>query len=636
MSNYNPNNPILFLEGKVSSSSISSRYEYNDGTNLGPDGLHIPIETEITVTGIDPQTIGYFSNRDGGNYTAIDIKTGDWVADTEGKKCLQITSISEKDDSSIKFKALDVDAYSYKNFQANIFSADDAICFFETSDNGNALITGQTGFFTARDAVDKIQTRFTANEESERYKIEFKEPQNSVTKGDVVTVNANGDLVPFGTNGAAEYKIGILTEISYGNTIAFIKPFNKIVDNFSAPERLTGTAGQIYYSSKDEPGEIVTDPELGQNRIFFQIKDAIPTVVKSTMPNTTMQEGDSLIINNKSIFTALSAGNTKTVTEIKDEINASINVHHVLASVEVPAAQIESDFSNTANGDVVLIISTDNGATTTFPSATFSDGTNSTLVTFDTSDGVFPGTNDQYLSVSANQMVQDMNSAFQSNNVDLTAETFEITGTNNPAQFPGLRITAGPGSSIEVTNGSSDAATQSFTSGVGIIDGFPPGVTEPASTDEFLVLTREDGGDIMLQGLGSFVNQNGMVSSSAGQPALLLMIEDDEEQGVETFDDLDWIPNNTSADGDYAGVAITYTPFNDSNVQITVNGLAANLGDGVKTKDAFFSNDGGTTAKSIADIEAGDELYWNGSIAGFELEDTDLIDIIYDASDRDL
>lgn len=639
MANYNPNNPILFLDGTVSSTSIISRYAYDDGSNLGPSGLNIPLVSEITVTGIDPQDIGYFSNRDGGQYTAIDIKTGDWVSDVEGRKCLQIISISEKSNTSIKFRAKDIDAYSYKNFQSNIFSADDKICFFETSDNGTALITGNTVFFTSRDSIDKIQTRFISSEQSERFRIEFEQPQTTVSIGDVVTIDDNGNLIPFGTSGAATYKIGILTDLSYGDSIAYIKPFNKIINNFSAPERLTGSAGQIYYNSKANPGELVTDSTLGENRVFFQIKDPIETVITATSPNLSMVEGDSLIINNEDVFSALGAGVTKTTTEIRDAINAGTSEHKVVASIEIPLAQIESKSGQTANGDVVLITSIDGGSTTTFPSATFSDGTNSVTVTFNTSDGFFPGTGNQYLSISATQIAQDLNTAFQNNNIDLTAETFTITGTNNPGQFQGLRIIAGAGSSIEVANVTQDAAQQSFTAGTGLIDGFPPGVIEPVSTDEYLVLTRADGGDIMLQGLGTFVNQNGIVSSSAGSPALLLMIEDEAGVtlvGVETDSDLNQVPSVTSADGDATGVFITYTPFQDSNVQILINGVNVNLGDGAKNQPCYFSADGGTNARAIADIAAGDQLYWNGSIAGYELDGTDEIDLIYDASSGDL
>ena len=63
--------------------------------------------------------------------------------------------------------------------------------------------------------------------------------------------------------------------------------------------------------------------------------------------------------------------------------------------------------------------------------------------------------------------------------------------------------------------------------------------------------------------------------------------------------------------------------------------MEINLGDGVKTEASYFSNDGGTSARLIADIEAGDTLYWNGSIAGYDLDATDDIDVGYEKSSLD-
>jgi hypothetical protein len=70
-------------------------------------------------------------------------------------------------------------------------------------------------------------------------------------------------------------------------------------------------------------------------------------------------------------------------------------------------------------------------------------------------------------------------------------------------------------------------------------------------------------------------------------------------------------------------------------VTIKVNGVEVNLG-GNKLNDCYFSADGGVTAKAIANIEAGDQLIWNGIIADFELDGADDIDISYQANRIDL
>lgn len=75
--------------------------------------------------------------------------------------------------------------------------------------------------------------------------------------------------------------------------------------------------------------------------------------------------------------------------------------------------------------------------------------------------------------------------------------------------------------------------------------------------------------------------------------------------------------------------AIAATPAGDY-VRAFVNGLAVELGDGVRTKDCYFSADGGATARAISAIAAGDHLYWVGSVAGYELATTDRIDLDYE------
>lgn len=88
----------------------------------------------------------------------------------------------------------------------------------------------------------------------------------------------------------------------------------------------------------------------------------------------------------------------------------------------------------------------------------------------------------------------------------------------------------------------------------------------------------------------------------------------------------------TTADFQQAcATTIAATPASDAYVRVMVNGVGVTLGDGVKTKDCYFSSDGGTTPKTIANIAAGDTLYWVQSVAGFNLAATDVIDFDYAA-----
>ena len=636
MAEYNIDNPILFLTGTLTLNNVESRYEYDDSTGLGPSGTNIPLVYDCTVGSIDAQAIGSSETRGGGAraYTGLDIKTGDWVTTNSGQVCLQITSITAKSETSISFKAKDVDAFSYKNYNGNSLGTTNvaSVAFFEVSDSGKPLIAGEdaSAFFGDKVAVDLIQSRFAIQEEDERFRIEFDSPQTGVEKGQVVTIDANGDLTPFGTAGASDFKLGLLVSLSYGDSIAYIKPFNTIIDDFAKPENLTGSKGDFYYASTVTPGDITTNSAQGSDKLYFQFKDAIPTVITATTVNSATTANDTVIVNG---VTAVSGA--RTTSEIVSDINSGTATHFVTAS-EVTAETVLKSYDGgltPANGDVVFVTSVDSGANNTYPEITISDGNNSGNVSFQTSDGTFPGLGN-YNTVSATQMAVDINTVCQANSIDITASTEVNTGGANNAEYPKLVLTLGSsGSGITITEVATDAAGQTFQQAVAMP------LTATATTDTTLVLTRADGGDILLTGAGTFVNTNGIVSSSAGSPALLVMIEDEEgsggvsEVGVPFKEES--APSATTADEDTTGITITYTPFNDSEVKVTVNGLACDLGNGAKNEAAYFSADGGTTARAIADITAGDTLYWMGSVAGFELETDDEIDLRYEKSSND-
>lgn len=88
----------------------------------------------------------------------------------------------------------------------------------------------------------------------------------------------------------------------------------------------------------------------------------------------------------------------------------------------------------------------------------------------------------------------------------------------------------------------------------------------------------------------------------------------------------------TASNGDAAcATGLLKTPLLKGAVSVFVGGLRAALGDGVKTKECYFSADLGVTAKAIDNLSSGDKLYWNGSIAGHQLDANDVIDIEYNA-----
>ena len=94
----------------------------------------------------------------------------------------------------------------------------------------------------------------------------------------------------------------------------------------------------------------------------------------------------------------------------------------------------------------------------------------------------------------------------------------------------------------------------------------------------------------------------------------------------------------TTVDGSLAfASAVVVTPATSSPaggyVGVLINGVAVLVGDGTKLGvDCYFSGDGGVTARAMKAIIAGDLLYWNGSVAGFQLAGTDRGDFVFEVT----
>lgn len=645
MAVYNPTVPPLFLSGAVSQITTYSTYPHGDE----PDMQNIaPYEYEITVGSISAQQTYSSSVRSTNKqYTAIDIKAGDWVTDTSGESVLRIVRVLSKSDGQISFIARDVDAVAFKTYGQNGFSADQSLGFFEVSDDGSPAITGAPvgNFFPTALSIDKIQGRFEQQTETETFRFEFDTPQSNFSVGDTVTVDeVNGGFVHYDSANASVVPLGIITGFTMGDTVVYVKPFNKLVDNYPDPSLLDGSAGSIYYTDPANPGKMTLTKATGATPIFLQVANAVPTVVESTVADYLPDNNDILFINNIPVYN----GGTNTVSNTSDLvnlINGSTASHSVVASYSSVYASVQTDETLTQFGDSYLVISSDSGATYGSMSFSIADGNTIQLVTIGDPDDVaatygvnvtlvpYPGAT-QYLTYDAVAIAEVLNVVFTQNNMNLVAST-----VNDSETYTDLKITATTANaSIQISGTDTDQFGQTFAVGMGLTG------DTPASSGDYLIMTRADGGDILLTGNNNYWNVNGLTSSSFGSPAVLLMLEGVKDggdapitaTGVNVKTDLNQTALVTTTDGDSTGATITYTPFSDSYVSVEVNGLEVNVGDGAKDEPCYFSADGGTTAKAIADIVAGDTLYWMGSIAGYELEADDEIDISYQAASTDI
>ena len=630
MSQFTP----ITLTGSLTSIVGKQLYSEVDGT-----GMQNQSQLFDAVLAVNPKSTGDASTRKANEYNGIDIEPGMWITDTNGDVCLRIHSISQKTETNIGCVVEDVDMLSYRLNAINSITAGNAIVVFSQNSEGEAIITDTSTFSPG--GLDKIQSRFVVNEADDRVKFSHASAP-TVEKGDIVTINGSGNIVKFGTVGGSAIKVGTVIDTIRNGKDVFVKPFNDIIRNYKDPEALASNPGGIYYTDPNNAGEITT--VVGGKASYMHLNTAIAAsqVAGTAIPAAT----DIVILNDVTIFDGPGGASVPAdIDAFKTLINNSTSSHNVTAtSAATPVSIVGGDFEpNYAPNDYYsvsdsYIVTGIQGDTPAIGQITIGDGVNAPVtITFDNPDDTLSLGPTVYDVISPDAMLTKFQDAISSGGLDLVAEKVTMGSYDGET----IKIsTTGSATGVTLTNVAPAAFGNNVvgvTSWTGI--GMSATVGSPV-----LTLNRASGGPIKISGspiTGGYINTGGAVSSNSGRVPFLLLIESEggggvAETGVNTRVDYNKNPSATSSDEDTTGLTITYTPFGDGAVIVKVNGLQVSLGNGAKDQAAYFSADGGTTAKSVADIAAGDTLYWMGSIASYQLETDDGIDIVYDASSNDV
>ncbi len=624
----------ITLSGSISAWTGQNLYGENDGL-----GLQNQYSTyEITVSSINPQTHGDSSTREPNIYNGLDVSEGMFISDADGGTIVKIININSKAADSFSCTVEDVDMMSYRLNASNDMQIANVVKIFSLNPEGEPVFAGAP---FASQGLQKVKSRFSLNEKDDRVKFSQNLSAN-LSKGDIVSVDASGNLVKYGTAGSSEVKVGIVVDTYRGGKDIFVKPFNDIVRDYGEAESLVGAPGDVYYTDLNNAGEITT--ATGGKAVFMHLNTKIATTV-NIVSDVDPSSNDVIEINGVTVFDGPNGDTVNDVEAFKDLLNTKTAETNVSASITQAPGEVNaegntlaytSDDHGVAGQDMLNIVGEVGSTPSSIASITIGDGVNAPVtISFDSPDiTIFGGT---YDAMSPTAILAAFTDAISSGSLDLVAELYDSTDHAGQA----IRITTtGSATGIFLNNQSSNGfGANAVGSG-----GFTGLTTTAALGASTLTLTRASGGAIEIDGTplaGGYINQNGVVSSKNGRTPYLLLIESEggsglEATGVDVKEDLNKAPLETTADGDTTGIQITYTPFSDGAVAITVNGLGANIGDGAKDEPCYFSSDDGVTAKEIANISAGDTLYWNGSISGFELDATDEVDIIYQASSLDI
>lgn len=631
MSKYTP----ITLQGEVLSSTSYELYGEVDGS-----GLENSYKTyNIEINNIADQLTFDESTRESGKYNGIDIVSGFWITDLSGQTVVKIISIEEKTETSIKCIVEDLDMQSYRLFGSNSFSLTGQVVIFSANQNGEAVIVN-TSLFNAG-AIDRIQARFSVNESTDRFLFRH-DTAPTVTNGNVVTVDVDGNLVRLGdANAVSSIPVGIVISSTRGGKDVYVRPFNTVLTDADNPEEINNTVGTVYYTDSVNDGDITTTQVSGSRPIYLQIATANPTEIIATdasLPGA----GDVVKINDVTVFN----GATHSVANLAawvSRINTFSSSTNVVATNQVRYISTNSNQRTLtyagvdASSDVLLLVKATGSTPGSYPTLNISDGTNSVNVIFNVAD-ISNVAGSGFDAASITQIYSKINTALTGSSVDISVSLVNLTGAGANGQ--GIKLQTTDSTANIVLTPANDANGNPLI-GSGSCLGLVASTTALA---DVLKLTRASGGYIEITGSpasSGYINTGGITSSSNGRTPYVLFLEgvaetpSATEVGVNTGNDKNLASTATSGNYSTTGIFITYTPFADSDVAVKINGIEVNLG-GNKLKECYFSADGGTTAKAIANIEAGDQLIWNGVIAGFELDGLDDIDLAYQANRIDL
>lgn len=299
---------------------------------------------------------------------------------------------------------------------------------------------------------------------------------------------------------------------------------------------------------------------------------------------------------------------------VKDQADATENGIYVVAASGAPSRANDADQGDLTGGAFVFVEQGNANADNGFVCTT--NGT-PTLGTDDVVFAQFSGAGSVSAGAGLNKTGNQLDVQVDGTGIEISADTLQlkdsgvltakiadaaVTADKLAAAVAGVGLAGGAGTALSVDlNELTDAAIDLSADSIVFID----------ATDN--ATRKESAADLAtaLAGAG--------VSATNGQLTAARLTDTNQFEAASA----------TTNNGDSSGISIDSTP--DGMAQVFVNGVMVEL-KGDKTGSCYFSADGGSTARTIANIVANDVLYWNGSVAGYQLEATDKITLVYETA----
>jgi len=485
------NVPAKVLPVTVTNMTMKEYWIYDDGLGdkwWSGGANPKPYRWELTIS-VNQISHGSHRTRTPFKYDGLDILVGDFIAGATDGKALQIVSITEKTETSAVCVVEDILRYNtFRNATGiGIFTVPGQAVIFELNEFGDPMIDPLPLGIVSSDFYANVNSRFKYLNPRAHFVLE-KENHNFEV-GDVIGLSDLG-VYELSSDSNLDKLIGTVTHVGPGPHKFMIRPMNGTID-FSLA--LPGSAGDFVYASTDGSGDLTTEPSGAA--IFLNICNAVPSTVRGKVLNATTVAGSIIEINGINV----NISNTD-IDSVTTNINSLTSQHKVESSIQSPYTEASSD---------AVSYPSIYGLVGGYPP--FSAIINGTTVNFTTT----VAGNAEY---SQNVAVAE----------DMVADILAANIPNISARASGgkLYITETQGGSITIVNQTNDVNGNPFA-GPNSISSL--GTSYAASIDKILVLTRNDGGEIILSNVeGTPCEDFGIVSGHNGSYTIGM----DIEQGI--------------------------------------------------------------------------------------------------------
>ena len=541
LNNFLHTKPPLTLRVTSISTTGKELYGYDDGSGLAD----VYKTYDFNISSLQTLSTG---DDNVGTYNGIDVRPGDFFSTLDGLKTWKIISISAKSSQNVIGVLEDINmgiarTYPNKNNSPNNLQG----IIYRVNDSNYPLISSNySQQLTVNNAMDNIATYLQTYNNHQLFTFQ-PETTDSLQLGDLVTITGSGAGYNLITSSINDTTIGTVFNIYGGEVI--VRPYNNIITDFESPEKLqNGEVGSIWYESGS--GQITTSSIGNSSPKFLQLTLPQDTLILGTTSNPVLNPTiHSLSINGVDIYTINPSGISQTLGDITQSINTSTDQHYTTAGIN-------------QEGGITLITSEDSAGT---------NGENGTI-RFESTYGIieilsdtagdpsntnYPFATGTFSITSSNGheiLVQPTFASSTVNNYPVATEediTNAINLASNNAGAPieatfgvnSITITETLGGSLEINKGEpQNGPIPNFhLVGLDSSTGIPTGVFTPPPIQNYLTLTRQDGGQIVLDGTFLQSGNSAGLASTTGIPPYLLMLEGTSTSGADT----DWFEGDT-------------------------------------------------------------------------------------------